>query len=130
MPSDWDDKTVRVPSPHAKVAPAQDAFSLGNLLLSEDRLTTEQIQQAVAMQQEHPGIKIGEALVKLGFVEEATVQQVCEDQRVLRTHKLTPQRSALVARVAERAVTQASRLDAAMDTFAGMIDRIAQKLDK
>jgi uncharacterized protein (DUF433 family) len=46
---------------------------IGDLLLQEKAITQEQLQKALDYQKENHGIRIGEALVKLGFVDIKTL---------------------------------------------------------
>mgnify|MGYP000551150039 CR=1 FL=1 len=40
---------------------------LGDILINEGQLNEEQLQQALAWQQQHPGIHIGDVLIELEF---------------------------------------------------------------
>jgi type IV pilus assembly protein PilB len=46
---------------------------LGDLLLQDKIITQDQLQKALDYQKENSGIRIGAALVKLGFVDTRTI---------------------------------------------------------
>ena len=46
---------------------------LGELLLQEKVISEEQLQEALDYQKEYPEVRIGVALVKLGFVDMKTL---------------------------------------------------------
>ena len=52
---------------------------IGEMLLEEQRITPEQLQEALTYQQEH-GVKLGTSLVKLGFLEEDEVTTLLSRQ--------------------------------------------------
>jgi hypothetical protein len=49
---------------------------LGELLLQDKIITQEQLQKALDYQKENPKVRIGEALVKLGFVSIKTIVEI------------------------------------------------------
>lgn len=132
--SDWDDgKTERVLRAEStgQYDASEDAFSIGNLARNaSDKVGAQQIQEAVEFQKANPGVKMGEAMVRLGYLTDEDVVRICHEQRILRTQEPSRERSELVLRTAEKAKSEVSKLDGAIDRFNDLIQTIASKLSK
>ena len=65
-----------------KEAPPElsQAMKLGQILLREKVVTPEQLQKAVAYQQENPGTKLGKAIIDLGLTTEETIANALRKQ--------------------------------------------------
>jgi hypothetical protein len=48
---------------------------LGEILLMDKSITSEQIQKALDYQQQHPGMMFGQSLINLGFVTRKTISR-------------------------------------------------------
>ena len=53
---------------------------LGEVLVKSGAITQEQLQDALKQQKNHPGVRLGRLLVKLGFVGDDTVRQAISTQ--------------------------------------------------
>jgi len=76
---------------------------IGELLLQEKIITQEQLQKALDYQKENPKVRIGEALVKLGFVDIKTIIEV-QAKQVLSDTSALPRLGEIL--LMEKAITQ------------------------
>lgn len=61
-----------------------DPTSLGSLLLKATIVTSEQLESAVEYQRRHPDIMVGEALIRMGLIDRATLDALLLRQRIER----------------------------------------------
>lgn len=65
-------------------SPANDPTTIGNLLQAHCGLTAMQVSEALAMQQHHPTMKLGDAVVACGHATPSQVAEALEKQHRIR----------------------------------------------
>lgn len=68
------------PNPFANLVHGRQPGKLGDILMKMGRITLEQLQRGVATQEKHPGKKLGEVLVDMGFTNQQAVEQALRRQ--------------------------------------------------
>jgi hypothetical protein len=71
----------------AGASPENDPTTIGNLLQAHCGLTEMQLSEALAMQQGHPTMKLGDAVVACGHATPSQVAQTLDKQRRIRDCK-------------------------------------------
>lgn len=82
---------------------AYDLTSTGCLARILENLSVAQINRAIDFQREHPRMKLGEALVRLGFMSETGLRVLLQKQLDLRAGRASPRDIDRIVAFAERA---------------------------